>query len=592
MRVAFCSWRCVSRLVALTGMLPMAACIAHAPGNQQQKQISVTVTGSVASPASIPVSTATTPSTIQYTATVTGTGNTAVTWSLAAASNSSTVCTATGAALGTITATGADSITYTAPTEVPVSPCGVAVTATSNEDNSSKGQSLVNVHIMLAISPLNDTIGQGANFQYTSTLVGAPTGNDGVVWSANCPTCPSQQTGGAFDVNNPGLFIAPGLMQDITNITTTITATPNFDPTQAQTATMTVLKTDPLGTVTPSTAVAAQTTCPVFSAGAPGSTCYKVKVSCDGIADWSAYLKVNQPSGNPLGTVVFSTGSGGGTLYDNDSNFINGTFNGGDNIVERVLNTTVADAGYTTVQVSFGAPFDNSTAVANGWLQGPGGVRRLACRYASVVDWIYKSIHNSNTTAPMCATGNSAGAGAISYAVSEYGLASEFSLVEPTGGPVMTLLHQGCSPCSQFTASNFCTQTHQSMCYSVSSGGSSSTAEIIDNAYQAQGQTTPTVCTDGVNGNNKNFNRLLSDSIEDDPSITTPLPIVNPPTTTKVVLGTLDTTSAVLQGYAWWGAVGPPPQLKCIADAAHAIPAVQDGADQIVSDIETMCKVH
>ncbi len=36
-------------------------------------------------------------------------------------------------------------MTYTAPQTVPVNPCGIVVTATSNEDNVTAGQALVNV---------------------------------------------------------------------------------------------------------------------------------------------------------------------------------------------------------------------------------------------------------------------------------------------------------------------------------------------------------------------------------------------------------------------------------------------------------------
>ena len=558
--------------------------------NVHSLQLVITVTSSPASPASIPASTSSTPSTVQYTATVTGTTNQAVTWSLAAYSNASTLCTATGAGLGTFVKTGNNSMTYTAPQTVPVSPCGIAVTATSNEDNVSTGQALVNVHVFVTVSPLTDTIGQGANLQYTGTVNGAPAGSQGIVWSASCPTCQNGQTGGAFDPSNPGLFIAPGLQQGVTTVTTTITAASNLDPNQFATGTMTVQESDPLGTVT--TTGNGTISCPTFGGGLTGATCYQVNVSCDGIAPYSVYLKVNAPTGTPLGTVIFGTGTGGSTLYDYDSSFIVGAFNGGLNVVQGVLNPTVANAGYTTVQVSFGSPF-NSTGTDNGWLQGPGGVRRLACRYATVADWIYKNIHNSKASAPMCGTGNSGGSGAIGYALTEYKLASEFAMVELTSGPVMTRLHQGCNVCGQYTGSDPCTQLQENMCYTVSSGGSDSSAGIIDSAYQAQGQTTPTLCTDGINGINTNFNRFLSDSIEDDPANSVPLPIPNPPTNVNVVFGTDDTSNAVPQGYAWWGGVGPqPPAPTCVPVTPHAVPSTSAGAAQIVTDIQKMCIVH
>lgn len=558
-------------LIAL-GLLPLMGCIAH--NGSQQQRISVTITPS---PVSLAVG-----GQQKFTASVTGTSNTAVTWSLSLSPNSAS--TASGTGLGTIDSNG----NYTAPSTIPSCASGiqqcelqVAITATSQDNTSYSGQAAANVHVVITVSPASDTIGQGANLQYVATVTG--TTNQTVQWNAT--------GGGAFDPGNPGLYIAPQLPQGTSTENVSITATSSFDQSQVATATMTVQETDPLGTATPSTAAAAAISCP--AGGLTGATCYKVNVACDGIANYSAYLKVNLPTGSPLGTVIFGTGAGGSSLYDNDPNFVSGSFNGGLTVVQDLLNSAVTDKGFTTVQVSFGSPFDSSAATANGWLQGPGGVRRLACRFATVADWIYKNIHNSNTNAPMCGTGNSGGSGALGYAVTQYGLAPEFSMIEPTSGPVMTRIHQGCSACGQFTGSDPCNQIQVNMCYSVSAGGKGSTASIIDKAYQAQDQITPTLCTDGVNGNNVNFNRFLSDSIEDDPLKTIPIPIPNPPTNVKVLFGGLDDTNAVPEGYGWWSGVAPqPPAPICVQDAPHAIPSVADGAAQIVSDIQSMCKVH
>jgi hypothetical protein len=589
------------RAIVLVSLLPLAGCIASAPGGGGggSKPITVTVTSSPTAPASVFVmNTSGMPDTVQYTATVTGTSDTAVTWTLSAYSNASVVCTATGSGLGTITTTGSNTMTYTAPSILPVSPCDVVVTATSSKDNVTTGQALVKVSVFVTINPAPPTIGQGANLQYAATVVGASSANQGIGWSApSCTPCSNQQTGGAFDPNNPGLFIAPGLQSGTTQVVTTINATSIFDSNQSPMTTITVLKSDALGTATPSTPAAAQITCPSFTGGLNGATCYQLKVSCDAIADYYAYLKVNSPTGTPLGTVIFGTGTGGTSLYDNDLSFIVGSFNGGQTVVGDLLNLGVANQGFTTVQISFSDPFNPQPPQPNGWLQGPGGVRRVACRYATVADWVYKNIHNSNASAPYCATGNSGGSGAIGYAVTEYALASEFSMLEMTSGPVMTLLHQGCAVCGKYPGSDPCTQTQGNMCYSVSAGGTGSTAGIIDTAYQAQGQSTPTLCTDAVNGvnpNDPNFSRFLSDSIEDDPGVRPQLPIPDPPTTVNVVFGTMDTTgNAVPEGYAWWGGVGPqPPPPTCVATAPHAIPSDPNGAAQIVSDIQTSCKIH
>ena len=92
------------RLLMASVVLPLAGCIAHAPGSGGGgQQIQVAVASTPPSTTQLSVSTPTTPSTLQYTATVTGTGNQAVTWTLAADPSASVVCTATGTGLGTVT---------------------------------------------------------------------------------------------------------------------------------------------------------------------------------------------------------------------------------------------------------------------------------------------------------------------------------------------------------------------------------------------------------------------------------------------------------------------------------------------------------
>jgi hypothetical protein len=580
------------RAIVLLGLIPLAGCIAHAPGSGgggQQKQILVTVSPS---PQSVAVG-----AKQQFTASLLNTSNQNVSWSLALGPNSTSP--ATSSELGSIDANGM----YTAPPTVPacaggVSPCEiqVAVTATSQADSTASGQALANVHITISISPTTATMGQGANLLLTDTVTGTPTGTtyQSVNWQPVCTACATGQGGGSIDPNNitinTALYIAPPLEQGVTAPqTVSITVTSSFDPNQFATAMVTVDQTDPLGTATPSTASGAAFTCPTFADGLSGATCYKVETTCDQVADFSAYLKVNTPAGTPLGTVIFGTGAGGGNLYDDSPDFFyidtgGVNTNGGLAVVKGVF-----DAGYTTVQVSFGAPFDNTAAVANGWLQGPGGVRRLACRYATVAEWIYQNIHLASTSAPFCATGNSGGAGAIGYALSEYGMNTKFNMVEMTSGPVMTRLDAGCSPKGNFNynGTTACTNPPTDLSYSP---GPSGTASIIDTAYQSVGATTPTLCSDGVNGtNSNNFLRFESDSIDFSPSKSPALPISG--TSINVLFGGNDNSNAVPQGEWWWKSVAPPPTQACVADAPHAIPAATsgDGATHIISDITSRC---
>jgi hypothetical protein len=533
---------------------------------------------------------------VQLSATVGPTGtNQAVTWSLSLSPNSNS--SATGSGLGTLS-----NGLYTAPATIPscasgITQCNLQVvaTATAVANNSYSGQALINVHVVVALSPATDTIGQGANLQYSANVMG--TSNQAINWAAACSTsCASGQGGGGFDPNNQGLYIAPPFEQGVTTgQLVNITATSDFDQTQVATATMTVMPSDPLGAAAPSTAGGAQLTCPTFGGGLAGATCYQVNVSCDGIADYSVYLKVNTPSVTPKGTVIFGTGTGGSSLYDFDPTFMYGNTNGGQDVVQGVLT-----AGYTTVQITFGSPFNNAPGTLNGWLQGPGGVRRLACRYATVANWVYQNIHNANTSAPYCATGNSGGSGAIGYAVTVYGLASEFAMIEPTSGPVMTRIDVGCSShgVNNYGGKTACTNPlNLDMSYSTA-GTDDGTAGIIDTAYQSQGQSNPpTPCSDGVTGmTSSNTLRFQSDSIEYAPSKSPPLLIPNPPTTVNVVFGGQDSSNAVPEGETWWAGVGaaggPKATQACVPDAPHAIPAAPngDGVTQIVNDITSMCK--
>jgi hypothetical protein len=600
------------RAIVLSSVLALTGCIASAPGSGGgggggSQPLTVTVSPSTTPPMSVPVSVPNQPpSTVQFSATVSPSSSSqGVTWSLVSGNNSS--CSASNNGLGAITSSGL----YTAPSTISAAPCTVAVTATSTANTSDSGFAPIALHVVVSISPATDTIGQGANLQYVATVIGTPTptSDQTVNWAPpSCPTCPSGQTGGAFDPINLGLYVAPDLEEGVTSAAVVINAGSTFDPNAPSgTANITVQKTDPLGSAAPTTAGGAMlSTCPPNIGGVSNATCYQVNTSCDGVADYSVYLKVNTPAGTPKGTVIFGTGTGGSALYDNDPEFFynnnNNTTNGGLAVVQGVLN-----AGYTTVQISFGSPFNATPGTVNGWLQGPGGVRRLACRYATVADWVSKNQQalspNLTTSAPLCATANSGGSGAIGYALTVYGLASEFAMVEPTSGPVMTRLDLGCTP--QGTQGNTyggktaCTNPlNLDMAYSTA-GSSDGTAGIIDTAYQSEGSTTPTLCSDGVNGiSSSNALRFLSDSIDYGPNKSPAILIPNPPTTVNVVFGGQDSSNAVGQGETWWASIGPmggpKPTQACVQDAPHPIPAAPsgDGVTQIVNDITTLCVAH
>ncbi len=157
----------------------------------------------------------------QFTATVTGTANTAVTWSLSGCS---------GAGCGTITAAGL----YTAPSAVPTPPT-VTVTATSQADASKSASATVTVlpPVAVSVSPASAGVVTGGKQQFIASVTG--TVNTAVKWSLSGAGC-SGATCGAISV--AGLYTAPSAVPNPPTVI--VTATSQADPSKSATATVTV----------------------------------------------------------------------------------------------------------------------------------------------------------------------------------------------------------------------------------------------------------------------------------------------------------------------------------------------------------------
>jgi hypothetical protein len=162
----------------------------------------------------------------QCTATVSGTSNTAVTWSL-----SGTGC--SGAACGSIDANGL----YKAPSPIPAA-ATVTVVATSAADSSRQGTMRVTLMpVKVDVTPATLTLISADTKQFTATVTHAPTGKDAVTWSV---------TGGGT-VSSSGVYSAPAKVT--TDTAVTLTATSTFDNTKSASATI-ALKA-PVVTVSP-----------------------------------------------------------------------------------------------------------------------------------------------------------------------------------------------------------------------------------------------------------------------------------------------------------------------------------------------------
>ncbi|MFZ0732948.1 MAG: hypothetical protein WAM79_11535, partial [Candidatus Sulfotelmatobacter sp.] len=292
--------------------------------------------------------------------------------------------------------------------------------------------------------------------------------------------------------------------------------------------------------------------------------CQQMTVACPGVPNISAYVKTNAPSGTSKGTVTYGTGTDGNGLYES-------IFMYGSTAVQNVIN-----GGYTTVQISWGTPFNSNQP--NGWAEGPGGLLTAACRYATVTKWIYDNVQN-NTSLPMCATANSGGAGALAYALSQYGSNDILSMAEVTSGPPTGRLDWGCG-CTQGSLPVSCGQkSPMGTCFGTAD------APVWDPAYNPNASTG--VCTAAVNGTLPpgGLDFFLGDSAE------APGATYNFSNTyVNLVFGGQDTSSAIPIGQDWFNHITSTSKgQECIADAPHSIANVPDGAAQIATDILSKC---
>jgi hypothetical protein len=308
------------------------------------------------------------------------------------------------------------------------------------------------------------------------------------------------------------------------------------------------------------------TTCPTNSGAIPG-ICYSIKVKgCSEASDMmpTAVVKVSRLQGTPLGTVTFTTGGGGeGAFYERQ-------FKNSKGIVLAVL-----QAGYTVVQMSFNGD--------NGWLTGPSedGPLALACRHATVTQWIYKNVHKVGSAAPLCATGNSGGAAVIAYELADFNFGTQgdngqpfYSMAELTSGPPAGRLDVGCL-CQNAPAPSPPCNVLTTTCFGLRGKAGTS---LWDQAYGN------TACT---NHDTTFQEQWLNDSVA------SPFSTYDyPDTDVHVLFGSKDTSASVPLGMEWATQITTNNSIACIKGAGHTMPDDPGAASRIVSDITTYCKVQ
>lgn len=212
-------------------------------------QLHISVAGTVQPSVSISVSPTSTSVTAggsrQFTASVQGTSNTAVTWSASA---------------GSISSAGM----FTAPTVSAAT--SVTVRATSSVDSTKSASSVVSVvpaaapTVSVSVSPTSASVKSGTGQQFVATVQGSS--NTAVTWSASAGT-----------ISGSGMFTAPSVTS---NTTVTVTATSSADNTKKASANVAisavVAPTNPL-TITTSSVPGAQSSASyTYLIGASGGT--------------------------------------------------------------------------------------------------------------------------------------------------------------------------------------------------------------------------------------------------------------------------------------------------------------------------------
>jgi len=160
--------------------------------------------------------------------------------------------------------------------------------------------------------------------------------------------------------------------------------------------------------------------CPAGAGPVARTDCRVLVVSCPGLKDLRAQVRITEPAADKQvrGTVVLGSGGNGAGFY--------GGQEGGQTLVREL-----AAMGFRVVD----------RAWDGGWPTQEGGLKKEACRYATLLTWIHSRVH---TGGKFAATGNSGGSAEIGYALTTYGRSAILDVAIPTSGPPVARLDYAC----------------------------------------------------------------------------------------------------------------------------------------------------
>jgi beta-glucanase (GH16 family) len=162
-----------------------------------------------------------------FTASVTGTSNTALSWSLSGAGCSGSAC-------GTLS-NSTSSTVYSAPVVAP-SPATASVVATSVADPTKSASAVVTIEptVVVTVTPTNVSVTAGSTQQFAASVTG--TSNAAVTWMVSGTRCSGTACG---SISSSGLYTAPAAQPSSAIIT--ITATSVSDPASSASAEITIV---------------------------------------------------------------------------------------------------------------------------------------------------------------------------------------------------------------------------------------------------------------------------------------------------------------------------------------------------------------
>ncbi len=290
-----------------------------------------------------------------------------------------------------------------------------------------------------------------------------------------------------------------------------------------------------------------------------GGVCYALDITCPEIPNYTAYVKIFEPTVPVIGTVLFATGGDGTDLVE-DLTY-------GAVVIQKVLRQ-----GYRPVELSFGAPFNSDEL---GWQSNANGegVRAAACRFATVQQWVHENYLEAGT--PLCASGNSAGGEVIGQSLAHYGASDILAFAEISSGPPFGRVDYACEN-TQPVATSPCSGKQNGL--AVQPGTSK---KFIDPAYPGAWCSSAYASHSTVHQA-----QFLKDSITVEDSV-----LSYPNTFVNFLFGKDDTTSAIRQGYLYQGAITTSTATECVARTGHVVEDYLPGADQVAADIINYCKL-